>query len=60
MNETCEVNVAPDSEEGIDCGKPARFKVGGWWMCAEHYDRLVERARTDEKLRELLEEEGVL
>ncbi|MFZ3333063.1 MAG: hypothetical protein WA197_20665 [Candidatus Acidiferrales bacterium] len=34
----CEVDH--DLDEA--CGKPARFKVDETWMCAEHYDELME------------------
>jgi len=44
MNETCEVNVAPFATSDDDpryepCGKPAHYKLGEVWGCAEHYDQ---------------------
>ena len=30
------------------CDRPARFKVEGIWMCAEHYDEWMEEMKHEE------------
>ncbi len=63
MNETCQVNLSPfacgdDDPRYEPCGRPARFKVGETWICADHHDEFVKGAGTNGQADDALDSIG--